>query len=299
VIAREGVELIPVRSRAYPRALRKNLRPVHCPLLIYTRGNQRLLQESTACVFVPAGASEPALQFADAAGRKIAREGKVLVAGLMKGMDRTALEALLRCRGRGILVGAQGLKTMAGDLAEYHPQFMDGDVLVLSCLFPRQPWSNEQELVGASTVFGLSEDLYVAESDSEGFIWSGSIGALRGGRRIFVRRPGAGEENANDLLIARGAVPVDKEGEILPWEPSDSAAPLKQLHFSDVRDGFESKLRNCLIMLKHPATAREIKEYLKLGLSVARLSRMLEEMDFVRTSKGADGGLLFGLGKKE
>jgi hypothetical protein len=40
------------------------------------------------------------------------------------------------------------------------------------------------------------------------------IDGLRKGRRIYVRKAGQDEKNANDTLISRGAVPVDSEGNI-------------------------------------------------------------------------------------
>jgi hypothetical protein len=44
---------------------------------------------------------------------------------------------------------------------------------------------------------------------------SGVVDGLRKGRSIFVRKPDESEDNANDLLISKGAVPVDFWGNII------------------------------------------------------------------------------------
>ena len=50
----------------------------------------------------------------------------------------------------------------------------------------------------------------------KGGTWSGVVDGLRKGRKIFVRKPERNEKNANNLLIQKGAIPVDFNGVELP-----------------------------------------------------------------------------------
>jgi predicted Rossmann fold nucleotide-binding protein DprA/Smf involved in DNA uptake len=58
----------------------------------------------------------------------------------------------------------------------------------------------------------LAEEIYVAESNDKGGTWTGVMDGLKKGRTIYVRQPESDEKNANQLLIAKGAIAMDAEG---------------------------------------------------------------------------------------
>ena len=63
-------------------------------------------------------------------------------------------------------------------------------------------------------LYGLAEEIYVAESDKKGGTWNGAIDGLGKGRRIFIRKAASGEKCANNELIAKGAIAVDDFGNV-------------------------------------------------------------------------------------
>ena len=65
-----------------------------------------------------------------------------------------------------------------------------------------------------SIIYGLADEIYVAESSDKGGTWSGVIDGLRKKRKIYVRQPEKNENSANAVLIEKGAVPVDFDGTI-------------------------------------------------------------------------------------
>lgn len=297
-LMKQGFDTVPVRSREYSKLLKKNLKRKHCPTLLYTKGNKRLLHESTVAVVGSEKACEAALQFAEAVARKCSRERRVVVSGFAKGVSQTALDAALKYQGRSIIVLSQGIKTFTVGFKEYQAQLIDGDILIVSTFFPKIAQGPDLAMARMRSIYGLSEEIYVAEASTQGGVtWLGAMEGLRNGRKVYVRKPRAGEENVNDLLIAKGAIPVDEEGNLLILESTNREEPLKQLHFSNIKDSFEIKLRSHLSGQRTPLSAREIKEQLKLNIDTKHLVRALKTIDFIEVTKSEKGSPLFGLRK--
>jgi predicted Rossmann fold nucleotide-binding protein DprA/Smf involved in DNA uptake len=61
-------------------------------------------------------------------------------------------------------------------------------------------------------IYGLADEIFVAESSEKGGPWSGVMDGLRIGRIIYVRKPVTIENNSNILLIQKGAIGVDYNG---------------------------------------------------------------------------------------
>ena len=100
----------------------------------------------------------------------------------------------------------------------WHPQIVEGDVLVLGTFFPKAGWDAGLAMARNVYIYGLAEEIYVAESSDKGGTWTGVMDGLKKGRTIYVRQPEDDEKNANALLIAKGAVAVDAEGNPLQVE---------------------------------------------------------------------------------
>ncbi len=102
--------------------------------------------------------------------------------------------------------------TFGSGFTKYYKQIVDGDVLVVSTFFPKAPWKPELAMARNPIIYGLADEIYVAESSEKGGTWSGVADGLRKNRKIFVRKPDASENNANNLLIQKGGIPVDFNG---------------------------------------------------------------------------------------
>ncbi len=212
----EGYELIPITSPNYPKTLKENLKAAHAPPLLYIKGDSRILAGNTVAIVGSRDASEKSLKFTDHIAKQVCRENKVVVSGFAKGVDKQALDSALVVKGRSIIVLPQGIMTFSAGYKQYYKQIVEGEVLVLSTFFPKAPWRAELAMARNPIIYGLAEEIFVAESSDKGGTWSGVIDGLRKNRQIFVRWPDPSETNANQLLIRKGAIPVDFEGSPLP-----------------------------------------------------------------------------------
>lgn len=211
----QGYEFLPITSPEYSKTLKKNLKLEYSPALLYIKGNRKILEEHSIAIVGSREASEKALEFTDNIAKSASRDFKVVVSGFAKGVDKQALDSAMKYVGQSIIVLPQGITTFSAGFKQYYKQIVSGDVLVLSTFHPKSPWSVQLAMSRNTIIYGLANDIYVAESSDKGGTWSGVVDGLRKGRSIFVRQPDESEDNANDLLISKGAVPVDFFGNII------------------------------------------------------------------------------------
>jgi len=263
----QGFELIPFNTDDYSPILKTNLKMKFSPPLLYAKGNKELLKETSIAIVGSRKANDDSLEFTKNVAQNAVKNYEVVVSGFAKGVDRTALEKTLEAHGRSIIVLPQGIMTFGSGFKKYYSQLIDGDILVLSTYHPKAPWSVGLAMGRNVYIYGLAEKIYVAESDAKGGTWSGVVDGLKKGREIFVRVPETDENNANDLLIMKGALPVNKNGEIE--------------HHKEL-EGFEEKIKS---ILTSPLSAKEIKEKTHLEIDTRKLSKMLSELSFIKKEK--------------
>jgi len=271
-----GFDLIPLNSQEYPETLKQNLKMKYSPSLLYVKGNKQLLHEPSAAIIGARNASDISLKFTRNIARICVENYRVIVSGFAKGVDKTALDATLEVFGHSIIVLPQGIMTFASGFRKYYTQVVEGDVLILSAFHPRAPWNAGLAMARNTYIYGLAETIYVAESNSKGGTWSGAMNGLRKGRTVYVRSPNPDEVNANNLLILKGAIPVDMNG--------------KPLESEDKKD-FEQDIKNTL--LNKSLTAKEIKNILHLDIGTGKLSNLLSKMDFIESKKGKSAKVFY------
>ncbi|MDO8951030.1 MAG: DNA-processing protein DprA [Draconibacterium sp.] len=208
----EGYELIPITSPLYSKTLKENLKAAHAPALLYIKGNKQIMSEKSIAIVGSRSASDKSLEFTDNIAKLASKEYKVVVSGFAKGVDSQALDSAIYYKGQSIIVLPQGIMTFGSGFKKYYKQIVDGDVLVLSTFFPKAPWKAELAMARNPIIYGLANEIYVAESAEKGGTWSGVVDGLRKNRKIYVRKPETSENNANNLLIQKGAVAVDFNG---------------------------------------------------------------------------------------
>jgi len=211
----EGYEIFPITSPEYSKTLKDNLKTQHSPAVLYLKGNKQLFSEKSIAIVGSRNASEISLEFTDNIAKLASKEYKVVVSGFAKGIDKQALDSALRYKGQSIIVLPQGIMTFGSGFKTYYRQIVDGDVLVLSTFHPKVPWRADLAMARNPIIYGLANEIYVAESSDKGGTWSGVADGLRKKRVIFVRKPEKPENNANLLLIAKGATPVDFNGNLI------------------------------------------------------------------------------------
>jgi len=208
----QGFELIPLNSDEYSPTLKNNLKLKNSPPLLYVKGNKELLKETSIAIVGSRKASDVSLNFTRNVVQNAVENYEVVISGFAKGVDRTALEETLQAHGRSIIVLPQGIMTFASGFKKYYSQLIDGDILVVSTYHPKVPWSVGLAMGRNVYIYGLAEKIFVAESDSKGGTWSGVIDGLKKGHEVYVRVAGKNEDNANNLLIMKGAAPIDNNG---------------------------------------------------------------------------------------
>jgi len=269
----EGYELIPIISPDYSQTLKANLKTSHAPVLLYVKGNKQILQEKSVAIVGSRNASEVSLEFTDHTAKKATKEFKVVVSGFAKGVDKQALDSAIRYTGQSIIVLPQGIMTFSTGFKTYYNQIVNGDVIVVSVFHPRAPWKAELAMARNPIIYGLADEIYVAESSDTGGTWSGVVDGLRKKRRIYVRKPEAGEENANELLIEKGAIPVDFTGNPILDESAIQAQEL------DLANG-----KKILELLKTGEyTAKDILKRLDINWSEPKLRDFLKAQTRIET----------------
>jgi len=227
----QGYELIPITSIEYSKNLKQNLKTNNAPPLLYVKGNKHLLQEQSLAIVGSRNAQEVSLQFADTIAKKGCEEQKVIISGFAKGVDKQALDSAIKYHGKSIIVLPQGITTFSSGFKAYYKPIVEGNVLVISSFHPKAGWCAGLAMARNPIIYGLADQIFVAESNDKGGTWSGVIDGLRKNRTIYVRFPDVNEKNANKLLIQKGAIGVDLEGNMIQKlnYPTVSDLPTKEL----------------------------------------------------------------------
>jgi DNA processing protein len=276
----QGFEIIPITSPEYSGTLKQNLKTAHAPAVLYVKGNKKILQEKSVAIVGSRDASELALQFTDNIAKKASRDYKVVVSGFAKGVDKQALDSAIHYKGQSIIVLPQGIMTFGTGFKTYYKQIVEEDVLVLSTFFPKAPWKTELAMARNPIIYGLADEIFVAESAEKGGTWSGVVDGLRKQRKIFVRNPNPGENNANALLIAKGAIAVDFQGiEIMPTYPTENQAETARVQESDSQESLIEKI--CEALNGRPLSAKDLLLKLNLDWSAPKMQKFLSELDCV------------------
>ncbi len=208
----QGMEIIPIIDSLYPKSLKENLKMSSAPPVLYAKANLEMLKEKSIAIVGSREADAISLEFTDSVAKKASNDYKVVVSGFAKGVDRRALDAAIKNNGQSIIVLPQGINTFGSGFKSYYRQIQDGTVLVVSTFHPNVPWKVELAMARNAIIYGLADEIYVAQSSEKGGTLSGVIQGLKANRRIFIRKPDPGEINANEILIQKGGVPVDRNG---------------------------------------------------------------------------------------
>lgn len=276
----EGYELIPITSPEYSRTLKENLKVAHAPALLYVKGNKQIMQEKSIAIVGSRNATDKSLKFTDNIAKLASKEFKVVVSGFAKGVDRQALDSAINYKGQSIIVLPQGIMTFGSGFKKYYKQIVDGDVLVLSTFFPKANWQVELAMARNSIIYGLADEIYVAESSDKGGTWSGVIDGLRKNRKIYVRKPDSDENNANNLLIQKGAIAVDFNGNPL-FDLTLSVAEVNTSSLNDPIVNYENKILDLLKTGEY--TVKEIIKKLQITWSEKKLRDYLKSNKDVET----------------
>jgi DNA processing protein len=280
----QGFEIIPLTSSEYSKTLKSNLKVAYAPAVLYVKGNKKILEEKSIAIVGSRDASEIALKFTDNIAKLASKEFKVVVSGFAKGVDKQALDSAINYKGQSIIVLPQGIMTFGSGFKNYYKQIIEGDVLVLSTFFPKAPWKAELAMARNPIIYGLANEIYVAESAEKGGTWSGVVDGLKKGRKIYVRKPEPIEKNANNILIQKGAIPVNFNGvELLKNYDTVNIEKVSTVNEPADNESLETKIRQAFN--GKPLNIKEILSKLDLTWTTKKLSSYLKKLDFIEVVK--------------
>lgn len=280
-ILSQGFDLIPICSPLYSKTLKNNLKATYCPPLLYVKGSKQILREQSIAIVGSRDAGAISLAFTDNVAKSASKNYKVVVSGFAKGVDKQALDSAIKYIGQSIIVLPQGITTFNSGYKTYYKQIVDGDVLVLSTFHPKAGWSAGLAMARNPIIYGLADEIFVAESSEKGGTWSGVIDGLKKGRKIYVRQPGPNEKNANDVLIQKGAIPVDFNGIEIIAEPKSANLTVDETLTN--ADNIDDRILN--VFNGKPLSTKEILEKTKLDWSAKKLSAYLQNMNIIQIVK--------------
>ena len=96
--------------------------------------------------------------------------------------------------------------------------------------------------------------------------------------KIFVRKPDDGEQNANMIIIPKGATPIDAEGNILKLTQEELMTP-------EERQDRALQERIKQLLKGNKMNSQEIVRHLSLAWSDDRMKRYLAALPFVEKLK--------------
>ncbi len=270
----QGYQIIPLNSPDYSETLKRNLKIKYSPTILYVKGNKELLQEKAVAIVGSRKASPEGLEFTEARAQIAVGENKVVVSGFAPGVDQYALESALKYGGKSIIVLPQGITTFTSGFNKFYQQIWEGDVLILSTFHPKARWTAQLAMSRNPIIYGIADEVYIADCEEKSGTWAGVMDGLRKGRSIYVRKPLPEEKNANMLLVQKGASPVDSvQRTSIPLPSIVSETKEKTYENSD---NLQQRIRKLLGDSKE-LTAKQIIDCLKLTISDKKLISLLKK----------------------
>jgi predicted Rossmann fold nucleotide-binding protein DprA/Smf involved in DNA uptake len=282
----QGFEIIPINTPEYSKTLKNNLKTKLSPPLLYIKGNRQIMQEQCIAIVGSRDADDISMRFTDNIAKNASQQFKVVVSGFARGIDKQALDSALKYKGQSIIVLPQGILTFGSGIQKYYKEITNGDVIVVSTFHPKVNWSAGLAMARNPIIYGFADEIYVAQSSDKGGTWSGVIDGIKKSRIIYVRKPEAGEKNANQILIDKGAKSVNFDGELIDDGTTNgslsSIIENSQILKDIETDEFEKVLE---LISKQSFTPKEILEKLKLDMSEKELTKKLKFSSNVECKK--------------
>lgn len=235
-----GVQVITRADVSYPEELAARLPEKWLPYTLACKGDLAILTEPGVAVL---GAAQPTAEQEQAA-RQVAQalvaQGRHLVGGYDRGVDRLGLEAASALGGRTTLVLPLGIRHCRALLEADAAAYAEGRRLVLSPYPLDAPLREAQERARRALVMALCDTVFLIAPDAGPEGWPQATELMRGG--LQVRYWGAAESEATRAWAEAGAVPFEAreltvaaggceaphtaaEGEALPGEALHEEAP--------------------------------------------------------------------------
>ena len=212
-LEQRGIALISRDSSDYPDRLRWRLGE-QAPSLLYTWGNQDLLQEVLIGFCGARNVSEKGIVVAQDCATQITNWGWVVVSGGARGVDTVIHRTALETGGATVIVLPEGILRYRLRREIKHLVSQE-QALLISEFPPNMTWSVANAMQRNRTVCGLSKAVVVIESGTSGGTFEAGKLALRLKMPLFVvdyAKPSSSAAG-NNYFLARGARPLRRGAE--------------------------------------------------------------------------------------
>ena len=174
------------------------------------------------------GANEEELAFSENLGAAAARDGRSIVSGGARGVDRAAMRGALDREGTVIAVLADGLLRTATS-ALYRRPLLSGDLALVSAVSPEAGFNVGNAMARNRYIYCLADAaVVVASARGSGGTWSGACENAKAGWVPLWVRHSRDPDSGNDELVERGAhrLPDRLDSVAALFEPRDAAPAL-------------------------------------------------------------------------
>ena len=227
---RAGLWLLTRPDPGYPTRLGKRLGP-KAPLALFGCGRAALLnpKRSGLAVVGSREAGEEELAFSGKLGAAAARDGRSIVSGGARGVDRAAMKGALDSEGTAVAVLADGL-LHAATSALYRRPLLSGDLALVSAVNPEARFNVGNAMARNRYIYCLADAaVVVASARGSGGTWHGACeNAKEGWVPLWVRPTRDADSGNDDLVEQKGArwLPDPLESVATLFEPSDTPPAL-------------------------------------------------------------------------
>ncbi len=201
----EGIKILIKGRDGYPERLLKTLKE-EAPLLLFARGNIKLLAEKAVGFCGSRKASEKGLAVAGECAAELARRRINVISGYAHGVDLAAHRAALEAGGVTTFVLAEGILHFKLK-SDVKALITEDNHVVVSEYMPRLPWLARNAMQRNKTICGLSNAIVVIESGLKGGTFEAGKTALSLRRPLFVVEYAQPVESAegNAYFLRQGA----------------------------------------------------------------------------------------------
>ncbi len=235
---RAGLWLLTRPDPGYPARLGKRLGS-KAPPVLFGCGRAALLnpKRSGLAVVGSRGAGEDDLAFSGKLGAAAARDGRSIVSGGARGVDRAAMKGALDREGTAVAVLADGL-LHAATSALYRRPLLSGDLALVSAVNPEARFNVGNAMARNRYIYCLADAaVVVASARGSGGTWHGACeNAKEGWVPLWVRPTRDPDSGNDDLVEQKGArwLPDPLEPVATLFEPLDTApAPVPEEIFGE------------------------------------------------------------------
>ncbi len=209
-LASVGIWVLTRADEDYPSGLRQKLGG-KAPVVLFGAGDRAALGAGVLAVVGSRALDEAGTSFADALGRRCARDGLAVVSGAAKGADRVSMTGALEAGGAAIGVLADSLEATIVS-RETRRWIAEGSLTLVTPFHPRARFTVGTAMQRNKSIYGLARyALVVASGQESGGTWAGAVEDLKAGWVPLFVRTGPAVPPGNMDLLARGALEFPDE----------------------------------------------------------------------------------------